>query len=45
MLYYPFRKESDLKSGIPPSDTKKLAEVDVLQIVNGNRTLKHMLIL
>ena len=29
MLYYPFRKESDLTSGSPPSCTNKLAEVDV----------------
>ena len=36
MLYYPFRKESDLNSGSPPSYTNKLAEVEVLQIVNKN---------
>ena len=37
MLYYPFRKESDLKNESPPSYTNKLAEVDVSQIVNENR--------
>ena len=37
VLCYPFRKESDLKSGTPLSYTNKLAEVDVLQIVNENR--------
>ena len=42
MLYYPFRKGSDLKSGSPPSYTNKLAEVDVLEIVNENRQVsKH----
>lgn len=33
-LYYPFRKESDLKTGSPPSYTDKLSEVDVLQVIN-----------
>ena len=37
MLYYPFRKKSNIKSGSPPSYTNKLAEVDVLQIANENR--------
>ena len=37
MLYYPFWKESDLKSGSPSIYTNKLAEVDVLQIVNEYR--------
>lgn len=33
-LYYPFRKESDLKTGSPPSYSDKLPEVDVLQVIN-----------
>ena len=38
MLYYPFCKESDLKSGSAPSYINKLAEPGVIWIVNENRT-------
>ena len=39
LLFYPFRDESDLKTGIPPSYTNKVAEPGVIDIINTNRAL------
>ena len=39
LLFYPFRDESDLKVGIPPSYTNKIAEPGVIDIINTNRAL------
>ena len=39
LLFYPFRDESDLKVGIPPSYTNEIAEPGVIDIINTNRAL------
>ena len=39
LLFYPFQDESDLKVGIPPSYTNKIAEPGVIDIINTNRAL------
>ena len=37
LMYYPFRKENDLKSGNPPTYSNKLGESNMISLVNQNR--------
>ena len=37
LLFYPFRDESDLKVGISPSYTNRIAKPGVIDIINTNR--------
>ena len=39
LLFYTFRDESDLKVGLPPIYTNKIAEPGVIDIINTNRAL------